>query len=325
MKRFLSVVATAIMSLTAANIANAASYTETIIHHPESLFTNADGVNDKGYVVGGYIPVNFDAGDGYVFDGKNFVNFGLPNAQVRLLGINNNGDMIGSYTSLNTFDYHVFLYRGGALTSLDFPDAKFSNVLDINNSGQVLGTYSLDGKIDQYYLYESGKFNKLELQVPGAENTRLSGLNDNGNLVGSYSSTENRLENGFIYSDGKFTTVDHPLAEIGTVLTDINNSGQALGMYQSAEVFGVGFLYEDGDFRALPQFSDEQHYASINNEGQIVGTYLGTYNNDEVNLGFLLTPQEKVAVPEPSTVLLLVATLVGIFVSNRYRKDACIR
>lgn len=336
MRKFLTIFASAFFSLAVAQGASAASYTTTTIQHPGSIFTYAYGVNDNGIVVGhygaegrfDYITEEGTLGSdnrriGYVFDGNDFVDFSIPNANTLLTGINNNGDLIGYYMTTDSHT-HAFLYSGGALTSLDFPGAKYNGAVDINNSGQVLGGYSIDGITSHVYLYDSGSFTILDA-FPGAESTGFSGMNDNGDLVGSYSLSDpdsSYNSHGFIYSNGEFIPVDHPVEPNVTFLSDINNQGQVLGMYSigGEPEQSYAFLYKDGEFFSLPWLSDDQGFFSINNTGQIAGYYLGMFDGAD-NYGFLLTPKKSVATPEPSSVFLLGAALAGIFVSSRFRKQ----
>lgn len=324
MKKFLTIFASALFSLAIAQGAFAISYTTTTIHHPGLTSTGGIGLNDNGYVVGHY--GNYDdtvwVNKGYVFDGQNFIDISIPGAaSTDLNGINNKGDLIGNYSYPLEIGSHAFLYSKGALTSLDYSGAKYNGVLDINNSGQILGAYSNDLPYYQYFLYESGNFTILDAQFPGAASTHFYGLNDNGDLVGAYF-TADYNHKGFIYSGGEFVEVDHPVDSSFEFLADINNSGQAIGMYQDDIANPIGFLYENGEFSYLPVLSDDQGFTQINNNGQITGYYLGTWDDNEVNLAYLLTPKKPVATPEPSTVFLLGAVIAGIFVSSRFKRHA---
>jgi probable HAF family extracellular repeat protein len=334
MKKFLTLFASAFFSLAISQGASATSYTTTTIEHPGSIYTYAGSVNDYGIVAGFYhTDEHYNWGPsgssilsrGYVFDGANFMDFSIPNVSTFLTGINNNGDLIGYYHTQND-SYHAFLYSSGTLTSLDFPGAKDNFVSDINNSGQVLGSYSIDGITVKQYIYDSGHFTILDAQFPGAESTGFAGLNDNGDLVGSYSlanSDSSYNSHGFIYSNGDFIPVDHPGDPNFTSLSDINNQGQALGMYMAGGIpeGTFGFLYKEGEFFSLPWLSDDQSFVGINNNGQIAGSYLGMFEGAD-NYGFLLTPKKAVATPEPSSMFLVGAALAGIFVARRFNRTA---
>jgi probable HAF family extracellular repeat protein len=67
--------------------------------------------------------------------------------------------------------------------------------------------------------------------------TQPSGLNDSGEVVGTYQSSDG-IYHGFLYNsnDNTFTTLNDPLAtgNFGTQATGINDVGQVVGVYQGA-------------------------------------------------------------------------------------------
>ena len=61
-------------------------------------------------------------------------------------------------------------------------------------------------------------------------NTHANGINDNGQIVGSY--TNNSGGHGFLLSGGTYTTLDGPIFVGGNSAQGINASGQIVGSYQ---------------------------------------------------------------------------------------------
>jgi len=61
-------------------------------------------------------------------------------------------------------------------------------------------------------------------------NTHANGINDNGQIVGSY--TNNSGGHGFLLSGGTYTTLDDPIFAGGNSAQGINASGQIVGSYQ---------------------------------------------------------------------------------------------
>ena len=92
------------------------------------------------------------------------------------------------------------------------------------------------------------------LNVPGAVSTFPYSINDAGIIVGSYISSVDNLEHGFIYRpDGTFQTLDNPLTS-ATRLVGINNAGQIVGVNNvspGSSYSTSGFLYTGGAFVAL--------------------------------------------------------------------------
>lgn len=65
------------------------------------------------------------------------------------------------------------------------------------------------------------------ISVPGSDFTSANGLNNAGQMVGSYSNSTGT--HGFLYSDGAYTT-GCP-GGTATTLLGINNGGQVVGTY----------------------------------------------------------------------------------------------
>jgi uncharacterized membrane protein len=99
--------------------------------------------------------------------------------------------------------------------------------------------------------------------------TRAQGINDAGQIVGSYTVTTvdptSLFNYGFLYNrqDGTYTTIDEPLAgprgsigHIGTFAQDINDVGQVVGYYtgllsETGPSGTFGFLYSGGTYTPL--------------------------------------------------------------------------
>jgi probable HAF family extracellular repeat protein len=137
--------------------------------------------------------------------------------------------------------------------------------------------------------------------VPGATSTVVFGINDHSQLVGQYFDLVRG--HGFLLSGGAYTTLDVPGATF-TGLYGINNAGQIVGYYVDGNR-AHGFLFSAGSYTTIDvpgaTFTD---ITGINDAGQIVG-YYGDANGNQH--GFLATP-----VPEPSTLLLLAISTLGL-------------
>jgi probable HAF family extracellular repeat protein len=86
------------------------------------------------------------------------------------------------------------------------------------------------------FLDTGGSFTQLD--VPGATDTIASGINDAGQVVGTFINSTG--EHGFLDTGGSFTQFDVPSADI-TVASGINGAGQIVVTFDS--ITGVhGFL-----------------------------------------------------------------------------------
>jgi hypothetical protein len=77
------------------------------------------------------------------------------------------------------------LYDNGIFTSLDYPGSLSTKGIDLNNDTQVLLLVNL-GSDSGYFLWDEGKFFPIQLSLPNALSYTIRGMNDNGQLVGSY-------------------------------------------------------------------------------------------------------------------------------------------
>jgi probable HAF family extracellular repeat protein len=118
------------------------------------------------------------------------------------------------------------------------------------------------------------------LEVPGAPSTFVSGINNRGQIVGSYTSSD--FVNGytFVYDKGVYNTLVNPLGVLGSTPFGINDQGQIVGQQLYSDYSQHGFLYDKGVYTiidhpdAAPPVGT---YANgINNRGQIVGSYSGS-------------------------------------------------
>src|SRR5689334_15981413 len=96
------------------------------------------------------------------------------------------------------------------------------------------------------YEGHASEYTFTTFDFPNSSFNRAFGINDTGQIVGSYSITE---EQGYLYSRGSFSSIDVPGSGITNAL-GINNSGQIVGDYFNA-TGPHGFLLSGGIFTAL--------------------------------------------------------------------------
>ena len=183
------------------------------------------------------------------------------------IGINNAGQIVGSYTSAT--GTHGFVDTNGVFTTVDVPGSSFTQITSINNVGQMVGFY--DGGV---FLDTNGTFSNIN--IPASTDTRPLGLpgqvaiNDGGQIVGS--TTNGR---GFLYSNGQITflpilnpTFDHNWA------MGINNEGAIVGSYNGGlGIAYTAFVFLNGNYTFFG--GDEQAAYGINNAGDVVYNFGG--------------------------------------------------
>src|SRR5215471_6560158 len=102
----------------------------------------------------------------------------------------------------------------------------------INNSNVIVGSYESPDSPHGFIL---SKGQVTTLDYPGADYTELTGINDNGDIVGFYVPPVTPFElHGFLLQSGNFTGIDFP----GSTFTQpfaINSAGSIVGTYVGAD------------------------------------------------------------------------------------------
>lgn len=111
-----------------------------------------------------------------------------------------------------------------------------------------------------------------DLQVPGASLTTPIGLNDKGEVVGSYQDAAGGLH-GFLLSHGSYTTLDYPGAT-STTASGINDAGNIVGYYVAGSTT-AGFYYSQGKFTSFQYRSYNTLATGISRYNLIAGYYTG--------------------------------------------------
>jgi uncharacterized membrane protein len=125
----------------------------------------------------------------------------------------------------------------------------------------------------------------FDAPVPGATGTQASGINDAGQIVGSY--FDAGIPHSFLYVAGSFTPIDIP-GITRTFAKGINDAGHIVGDYGAGGVNrNHGFLYVGGSFTPIDVPGSSYTFANgINDAGHIVGTSDAT-TGGAVSSGFL--------------------------------------
>jgi len=122
------------------------------------------------------------------------------------------------------------------------------------------------------------------IDFPSAISTTAYGINDDGQIVGTYTDSLSR-QHGFLISGSLYLTIDDPAAINTSVAAGINNKGQIVGYYiDSSSDQYQGFLFDGGAFHIVGNLIGEKHISAndptggvlatgINDLGWIVGRY----------------------------------------------------
>ncbi|MGD0214675.1 MAG: hypothetical protein ABSB87_15725 [Terriglobales bacterium] len=174
-------------------------------------------------------------------------------------------------------------------TLLSFPGALLTSAASINlgattSKTEIVGGY---GPPEQGNLAQGGFLARVSGTKAVAESYKAVnyphlpqdqialGVNDSGQIVGTYYTSENVFY-GYELSDGKFTTLSVP-GGAGTLALGINNSGEVVGYWGTSGGPTEGFMLIGGTYTSFnyPGASATLPI-SVNNEGEIVGNYTDT-------------------------------------------------
>jgi probable HAF family extracellular repeat protein len=237
MKKFIISTLAVAVSLLTLPAAQSSPFTFT------SLPFIANGINNAGQIVG--IGVSGESTYGLLYQGGVLTPLFVPGAMDTIAaGINNGGDIAGSYSD-RTLALYGFVYAHGTFTTL--PLAYSARA--INDSGQVAG-YALSPSGAVGFFYNGAAY--VTIAVPGARSTEALGIDNAGDVIGTYTDSSGR-RHGFLYdSQGVLTTIDVP-GSAETFVNGINNLGMIVRTYQdtSSSTSAHGFIDEGGVFTTV--------------------------------------------------------------------------
>jgi hypothetical protein len=214
----------------------------------------AFGTNSAGSVVGGNGTNAF-----FLPNGGSLQNLVTPAGAINAFGINDNGNIVGQFTSGdNTPGFILNSINGTNFTTINQPTgitADAINAQGINNHGLVVG----------FYLGNDGQVHGFTANMPATPGTitatavadptipanphepgatfvfsQILGVNDSGLAVG-YFGDSTTSQHGYFYNTNSktYTFMDDPSAAFHngveiTQITGITNSGEISGFYSDA-------------------------------------------------------------------------------------------
>ena len=168
--------------------------TYTLLDFPGATLTEALGVNDDGQVVGSYRDSD-GSFHGFFWDAGLFLTFDIPIPGANPgspSALNNVGQIVGGYLDTNISaafpigHAHGLLIEHGRITVIEVPGASDTFLMDINDRGAIVGLY-LDGDmVPRSFVLEDGRFTTINVPFPDAVFTGVSGINNQGQIVGQY-------------------------------------------------------------------------------------------------------------------------------------------
>jgi len=160
--------------------------------------------------------------------------------------------------------------------SIDFPGWSSTMAQDFDDATAVgSANYGPD-----YFAFYFNGTQYQALNIPGAKNSVVNGINGAGQMVGTYLDSSGQYH-GFFYNGKTVVTIDPP-GSSQTEAWGINDSGEIVGTYVGDTQ--IGFLDKGGVFTDIDTGGDYTVATGINSNGDIVGFF-----GDDGNEGFLLS------------------------------------
>ena len=202
----------------------------------------AQGINDNRVVVGGC-----NSPKAYIYQNGVFTFVTYPNAQQTwFTGINNKGVIVGYYVGSGAQHLlHGFVYVNGKFTLLP---SSVTVATGINNKGMVAGISCNSSQVcNGVVLTKGSKGWQVQRKVfyPGAANTYVNGINDDGDLAGDWTSGLNVPQQAFVYrkSSNQFVGLDFSNNNNLAIAFGINNAGEIVGEYSPANGGAISGFY----------------------------------------------------------------------------------
>lgn len=203
------------------------------------------------------------------------------------------------------------------------PDGGKPIVLGVNDTGTFYGLYwNSKTNTQSQFLYQNGGFTVLNIPFTSSNpaNTIYSQIyevNSSGEAVGNYFESVNgaSITHGFVYQNGKYLKLDHPLASTtaiytipakgnfpsfstsGTNISGLNDAGNIVGNYIDQNAKPHGYVYADNKFTTIDgPLGNGANVSDINDAGQIIGSYQTT---DGKSHGFIYSAGKYQTIDAP--------------------------
>ena len=227
--------------------------------------------------------------------------YNYPNAQDTWFSKRNNAGVTVGYYDTSGAHFHGIVLSGSKVVQVDYPTGtdKSTWLYGINKWQSIVGSYVtwINGNFTTgAFKLQNGKF--IPVKYPGSTSTDALSINDNGVIVGDYSTTPSDNPeihyHGFILQNGAYKSIDDPAgtSQYGTEINDINLQGVMVGEWISRpsedEVVPHAFIYKNGVFEHIHYPGAKATSASgINKYGTVVGTAEVPANN---GFGYNIVP-----------------------------------
>jgi len=266
--------------------------------YPGAVFTNAQGLNPEGDIVG-YYTDTLGKQHGFLLSEGNFTSIDYPGAiATDARGISPDGEIVGSYPNApgGPANMHGYLLSRGTFTEVQFPGYLGTIAQRITPNGDIYGCNHnhVMGAADMHgFVLSAAGYTQLDVpasmnngatpsdgkrfadseieeRFPGDHHRRHLG----STIVGLYTDLTTGLTHGYLVQNGNFVPFDVPGSNL-TQAWDINPAGVVAGVFRDTTGKVHGFLLSEGAFSTIDYPGAIATRAfGINPDGDVVGAYV---------------------------------------------------
>lgn len=207
---------------------------------PRSAQTQVIGINNLGDTVGFYVDAK-GATHGFYRNPRlgRWWTIDVPGTAFnQLLGVNDHGSTAGYYQfgKNNVFQPYTRLAAG----AFRLPPISNAQLTDVNNKGYITGFQVLSSTVTRAIVVIDNQVRYF--QYPGSSFTQALGLNNQGEVVGTYND-KSGTAHGFTYGiqNRVFHEVDAPHST-STVINGVNDHGWIVGFYTAPNKDTIGLV-----------------------------------------------------------------------------------
>ena len=248
----------------------------TTIDFPGSVFTNAQGLNALGEIVGIYTDT---AGQqhGFLRSGEQYRSIDFPNAKsTQVRGIGPAGDIVGTYQRENETAFganHGFLMtRRGGFFKVDYPGHQNTIPQRILADGTILGCYhdtdtmgTMHGMVVSRRGFDA---------IPESASMHNGATPDGRLIVGLFTDMMDGRSKGYLLDRGRFSPFEVPDSSF-TNAWDVNLAGVVVGDYRDRAGAFHGFQFDGQAFgRVDVPGAAATRVRGINAHGDMVGLFV---------------------------------------------------
>ena len=232
------------------------------------LSPGPSGINGYGTIVGTVIirPTQFTMfSHGLIrYSNGGMAVYDYPGAKETVLTRRNNAGVTVGYFFDSTYQRHGLVKNGAAAVEVTYPASgkPDTTLMGINKWGSIVGRYLryVNGHpLFSGFKLQNGRY--LKIWYPNSTDTQPQAINDNGVIVGWYTTSPRNSAytffRGFLYQNRVYKALNDPKGSsaLGTQLNDMNANGVIVGNYVTSDSTGNsqlnGFIYENGIFKHL--------------------------------------------------------------------------